>query len=197
MKEIKKQERRSASPKESVIIDIIEECRKIYQDNNGNLISPAHLRALASLCAFGKERGLDCEWIYEAFKNELHSKYETILINFYMGAFVQSMLLRGASLNQTKKAIKEWTGMSPRQVEKCQALFKAHAGFNMASPCLVMSDQQILAMASGVINSIKKPYLSSGKNLEAFNKLKEAIIEAGFNEQALPFEHDYTKKRRG
>lgn len=183
--------------REGMIIEIIEECKKVYQDSNGNLISPAHLRALASLCGFGKAHGLDCEWIYEAFKNELHSKYETILINFYMGAFVQSMLLQGTSLNKTKKAIKEWIGMSPRQVEICHALFKTHAGFSMASPCLVMLDQQILEMASGVINSIKKPYPATGENLAAFKKLKQAISAAGHEQKLLPFDHDYTKKRRG
>lgn len=176
-------------------VDIIRDCKKVYEENDGDVVSPVHLRALKILCVFGHHHGIDCSWIEAAFAKELQGKYDTNLVNFYMGAFVEAMKKQGTSLNQTKKAINKWIGMSTRQVEICHALFVKNAKFSLGSPVVFVGDEAIIRMASAVINNINKPY-PSGYNTAAFSKLQAAIKQLKCEDEKIPIACDFSKKMK-
>ena len=175
--------------------EFLHDCKKAYEDAGRNPVSPVHLSALQALCAFGEYHGLDCGWIYDAINAEQKSKYETNLKMFYLGAFAEAMKKQGASLNQTKHALKEWAGISTRHVEACHALYTKNTGFQIASPRIVLFEDQVLSMASAVINNINRPYETSYA-LVYFKKLKTSIQKHGLENETLPFEHDYAEKVR-
>ena len=177
--------------------DILAEGKRVYEKSISKQSFPAaptHLTSLRVLCGQLSKSGIDCMWLYDAFHKELHSHYYTSQHRFYLGAFTEAMKTCGASLNQTKQALKVWAGISIRHTESCNIHYKENHNFSLESPDLIDANR-VYQLASAVINNIQLPFPDCNAK-SAFFALKNRIKDLQFDDARLPFDHDFAKKKR-